>query len=128
GARWSRTVWPSTQLNFLLAVPASRRKAWKLFLFRQGHLTDGPLLPDRKLVQQTPAWLAEALPQPPADLDNVVRMEQTWLVAHFLHHKEARTAIVEVLPRADAPPDLAGSLRDFLHLRQEGSGRSPCRP
>ncbi|MFQ5807953.1 MAG: hypothetical protein ACE5I3_16025, partial [Phycisphaerae bacterium] len=30
GARWSRTVWPSTQLNFLRAGPASRRKAGQL--------------------------------------------------------------------------------------------------
>ncbi len=112
--RWSPTVHQSEHLNLLLIVPATRRKAWKLFLFRQGHLTDGPLLSDRKLAQQTPAWLSEQLKQPPDELDNIVRMEQTWLVAHFLQHKEARVAIVEVLPDAEAPPDLEGSLLDVL--------------
>jgi len=99
-------------------VPATRRKAWKPFLFRRGHLTDGPLLPDRKLAAQTPTWLAEALRQPPDQLDDVVRMEQTWLVAHFLQHKEARAAIIEWLPDMDMPPDLEGSLRDALTQRR----------
>lgn len=116
--RLSPTVHPAEELNHLLAIPAARRKAWKLFLFRQGHLTDGPLLADAKLAQQTRPWLAETLSQPPDQLDGVMRMEQTWLVAHFLHHKDARTAIIEHLPDARVPPDLEGSLRDALRLRR----------
>lgn len=118
--RWSPIVHRADQLNLLLAVPATRRKAWKLFLFRQGDLFDGPLLPNRKLPTLTPLWLAQALNQPPEALDQVVRMEQTWLVAHFLQHKESRAAIVEFLPDAGAPPDLEGSLRDALEQRRSG--------
>jgi DNA polymerase-3 subunit epsilon len=118
--RWSSTVRRAEHLNLLLALPATRRKAWKLFLFRQGHLTDGPLLSDRKLPTETPPWLAEQLKQPPSQLDPVVRMEQTWLLAHLLQHKEARTALIEDLPDATVPPDLEGGLRDALRRRRGG--------
>lgn len=117
--RWSPTLRRAEQLNFLLAVPATRRKAWKLFLFRQGHLIDGPLLPDRKLAQQAPVWLAEQLQQPLDELEDIVRMEQTWLVAHFLQHKEAQSAIVELLPHTAVPPDLEARLRDALKQRRD---------
>jgi DNA polymerase-3 subunit epsilon len=123
--RWSPILQPAHELNFLLAVPATRRKAWKLFLFRQGHLTDGPLLPDRKLVEQTPTWLAEQLQQPLDEVDDVVRMEQTWLVAHFLQHKEARSAIVVHLPEAVVPAGLQTRLRDALKQRRT-AGRPPA--
>jgi excinuclease UvrABC nuclease subunit len=119
---WSPTVYPARDMNLLLVIPATRRKAWKLFLFRQGHLTDGPLLSQRKLPTETTAWLTEQLSQPvdtlTARLDDVVRMEQTWLVAHFLQHKAARTALIEYLPDATVPPDLEASLRDVLEHRQ----------
>jgi DNA polymerase-3 subunit epsilon len=115
---WSPTVHPAHEMNLLLAIPATRRKAWKLFLFRQGHLTDGPLLPQRKLPAETPVWLTEQLSQPvdtlTAQLDDVVRMEQTWLVAHFLQHKAARAAIIQYLPDATIPSDLEGSLQYAL--------------
>jgi DNA polymerase-3 subunit epsilon len=116
--RWAPHVHRADELNLLLMIPATRRKAWKLFLFRQGHLLDGPLLPDRKLPTEAPTWLAEALGQPATELDEAVRMEQTWLVAHFLQHKESRSAIIELLPDATAPPDLQGSLRDSLNQRR----------
>ena len=120
--RWSSTVRRAEHLNLLLALPATRRKAWKLILFRQGHVTDGPLLSDRKLPTETPPWLSEQLEQPletlTARVDNVVRMEQTWLVAHFLQHRESRSAIIEDLPDTAVPPDLEGSLRDVLMHRR----------
>ena len=123
--RWLPTVCRAEQLNYLLVIPATRRKAWKLFLFRQGYLTDGPILGDRKLPTETPTWLAEALKQPGAEIDPITRTEQTWLVAHLLQHKEARAAIIERLPNETVPPDLEGSLRDTLKQRrgeEKGSG------
>ncbi len=116
--RWSPRIRPAGQLSLLLAVPATRRKAWKLFLFRQGDLTDGPLLPDREFVEQTPAWLAEQLQQPPDKLDDAVRMEQTWLTAHFLQHKEARTAVIASLSEAAVPADLPATLQAGLERRR----------
>jgi DNA polymerase-3 subunit epsilon len=117
--RWSPTVRRLEQLRFLFAVPATRRKAWKLFLFRQGYLSEGPLLSDRKLAEQAPVWLSEQLQHPPDGLDTVTRMEQTWLVAHFLRHKDARTAIVEPLPDAGVPEKLGETLRAALRQRRE---------
>jgi DNA polymerase-3 subunit epsilon len=128
--RWLPVVRPAVELNLLVVIPATRRKAWKLFLFWQGQIIDGPLLADRKLAAQTPIWLGAALQkvvsglggpqnahetsQPPGEVNDVVRMEQTWLLGHFLQHREARTAILEELPSAGVPPDLEGSLRDTL--------------
>jgi len=83
-------------------------------------LTDGPLLSDRKLADETPAWLADQLQQPLEKPDDVVRMEQTWLVGHFLHHKEARAAIITHLPEAQVPADLQSRLRDGLKRRAAG--------
>jgi hypothetical protein len=124
--RWLPVVRPATEFNLLLAVPATRRKAWKLFCFGGGELHDGPLLADRKLPTETPPWLAGVLGQTPGgtsgqpgrDLDDEVRMEQTWLVAHFLQHKESRAAIAEFLPDNAAPPDLDTRLADALQRRR----------
>jgi excinuclease UvrABC nuclease subunit len=125
--RWLTSVCREEELNFLLGVPATRRKAWKLFLFERGHLIDGPLLADRKLSTETPAWLGDALRQPLPELNTEVRMEQTWLVAHFLQHKDARNAIVEHLPDVQVPPDLEASLRDALKQRRN-PGEAPGEP
>ena len=35
---WSPFVLGGGELNYLLAVPVTRRKKWKLFLFRRGDL------------------------------------------------------------------------------------------
>jgi hypothetical protein len=125
--RWSPTIRPAGQLNLLLTVPATRRIAWKPFLFRRGHLTDGPLLSDRRLPTDAPRWLTEQLNESletlTAQLDGVVRMEQTWLVAHFLQHRESRSAIIEALPDAGVPPDLERSLRVALEQRRKARER-----
>ncbi len=118
--RWAPGVRPSSELSSLLAIPATRRKAWKLFLFRLGHLCDGPLLPERKLATGAPAWLTEQLRETPELPDDTVRMEQTWLLAHLLQHKEARTAIVIPLPRLEVPPDLEAELRAALERLHAG--------
>ncbi len=102
---WADTVCTADRMNYALVIPATRRKACKLFVFRRGHLADGPLLPSGKLVAGAGPWIEEQLAQPPPELDAQVRMEQTWLVAHFLQHKEARAAFVEHLPDERLPPD-----------------------
>ena len=91
---WSGTVLHQDALDLLLLMPATRRKAWTSFLFRRGVLEEAPLIPDRKLATAAAAWTAERVAKPPPAADATVRMEQTWLVAHLLRHKEGRTARV----------------------------------
>lgn len=122
--QWSPTVRRLEELCFLLAIPATRRKAWKLFLFQQGYLSEGSLLSDRKLAEQAPVWLGEQLRRPADELDAVIRMEQTWLVAHFLRHRDARTAIVLPIPDSGVPENLEKSLRDAVQQRSEKAADS----
>lgn len=132
--RWSKSVRPADDLNYLLIVPATRRKAWKLFLFRRGDLVDGPLVSDRKLTATVPHWLAEQLKQPRPPLDADVCMEQAWLVAHFLQHKESAAALVVRISDEVAPSDLGDQLdatleaRSTRHDRESTLGGSVDRP
>lgn len=126
--RWSEIVRPAEDLNFLLIIPATRRKAWKLFLFRRGDLIDGPLLAERKLAAETPSWLLEQLSRAPAELSGTVRMEETWLAAHFMHHKESGAAIVVHLAEDRAPADLEESLSEALKARRAKSAQQAQAP
>ena len=129
--KWRRDsvprIRPDEQFNDLLAIPVTRRRAHKLFLFRQGHLTDGPVLLDRKLAAQTPRWLEEALTRKPELLDATIRMEQTWLVAHFLYHQEARSAIRVPLPTGELPGELAEVLREQSEIHRRTGAASSSR-
>lgn len=105
--------------NFFLAVPVTRRKAWKLFLFWRGDLRDGPVLKEKDLPAKAAAWLREQPVQEfsaaaPHRVPDAVRMEQTWLAAHFLCHKEAETALIVWLPRDMATVELDEALRRRL--------------
>ena len=111
---WSPALQTAEQLNFLLLIPATRRKAWKPFLFRQGCLEEGPLISDRRLPTDAPTWLEEQLTRPLTPLDDTIRMEQTWLVAHFLRHKESRAALIVSLPELQVPAELTQTLQSAL--------------
>ena len=101
----------------------------------RGELLDGPVLPDRKLASGARAWLTEVLTEqrvvnaaataqiasaPDADL---VRMEQTWLVAHFLQHRESAAAICVPLTDGRVPDDLDPRLAAELEHRRAGHDR-----
>lgn len=109
-SHWAATVRPEAQLNCLLGLPVTRRKAWKLFLFRQGHLEEGPVLPQRRLGADAVTWLREQLAQAPAALDGTVRMEQTWLLSQLLTSRTMDTALLFWLPTLEVPSDLAAGL------------------
>lgn len=59
--KWLPIIRPPEDLNWLLAVPVTRRRSRKLFLFRQGHLSDGPILTDRQLPRAAEKWTGEQL-------------------------------------------------------------------
>jgi hypothetical protein len=50
-------------------------------------------------------------------------MEQTWLVSHFLHHRDAQKAIIEPLPDDRCPDDLEHRLIELVADRRAQRSR-----
>lgn len=115
---WQTRVRPASGLDCLLILPAARRKAAKLLLFRAGRIDDGPVVSLRELQNAAPAWLADSIRSESAtaeQLDAMVRMEQTWLLAHLLERQEAQRALIFPLTRdSTGPAQTAESLRGAL--------------
>ena len=115
---WSPTVRPAEALNDLLVIPVTRRRAWRLFLSWRGDLLDGPIVSDRRLSTEAPAWLRDRLGALPALSDPGIRMEQSWLVAHFLQSKAGDASLAVPLPNAEVPADLEDVLARGLAERR----------
>lgn len=81
----------------LLLVPATRRRAWKPFLYRAGVLHDGPLLRERETPQKAAAWIEQRRAEPAAEVEPAIRMEQSWLVARYVGREDAQ-AVSRVAP------------------------------
>ncbi|MFN0134601.1 MAG: hypothetical protein ACKVS9_00615 [Phycisphaerae bacterium] len=116
---WQSVIAPRVladrDMRFVVALPATRRAAWKFLHFSLGELVDGPLIATRKLATELTVWLASVLAAapnvlgdaspafvaanavptnlPPA-LDPVMRMEQTWLVARLLDPTDKPRAVI----------------------------------
>ena len=71
-------------LRCLIALRVTRRRACKLFAFDRGLLIEGPIVQVRTLQSQLAGWLPTIASLDPAVESDVVRMEQTWLVARLL--------------------------------------------
>lgn len=109
-AQWAPRLRTADELNDLIALPATRRRAWKLLAFRGGDLTDGPIVPERTIGRDAVAWLGQLLLARPAEIPDALRMEQTWLLSHLCFSRECDTAIVIPLPKAGLPVDLEQTL------------------
>lgn len=109
---------PAARLNYLLAVPVLRRRTWKLFLFRQGGLSEGPVLSGRQLAGAGAAWAEAEWARGSQPLDLVVRMEQTWLVAHFLRSREGDASLICELGENGPAAGLRDELRTRLAQRE----------
>ncbi len=109
-ARWEGRVRVASELNYFLALPVARRRAWKLVLFRGGHIDDGPVVQQRRIGVEAPAWLRDQLALTPTVVPPIVRMEQTWLICHMLHSRERESAVVFGLPTLEAPADFGQTL------------------
>lgn len=118
--RW-KSDWPLAgplaRLDRAIALPVTRRKAWKLFGFRGGALVDGPVVADRKAEAGIAAWYAEFRNAAPPELDGEIRTEQTWLLCHLLFGREAAAAIAIPVP-ADAGMDINAEIRTALEARR----------
>lgn len=100
--RWERhwsAVRSAAEWSLLLLLPITRRRAWRPFVFDRGILVEGPITPQRRLAAAVEAWLPGARASAAAAVDDaatgdLVRTEQAWLLAHFLHSAEASNAIL----------------------------------
>jgi len=129
--RWQRE-WPgrirlAEQWNDLLALPVGRRRAWKLLLFRQGDLLDGPVLRERDLPGQAAEWARQQMQAETGHSDATVRMEQTWMVAHFAARNEAARAVVVPLGATAITQEVARRLEETLKAKRPTEGAKGMR-
>ncbi len=121
-AQWAPYIQAAEGMQYLLGFRATRRQAVKLLLFRAGGLTEGPVIPARRVGSDAAAWLRTQLAEPRPELLPIVRMEQTWLLGHLLYGGERETALLLALPGGELPVDLTEKVADWL-VRQ-GGGRT----
>jgi len=118
---------PLEKLNYLLAVPVVGRRSWRLFLFWQGDLYDGPAATDRTLPAQARRFLAAQQSAERALVDPQIRTEQTWLVAHYLRSKLGDATIVIHLGDQMLPEDLQPRLQQEVARRRASESASELR-
>jgi hypothetical protein len=125
---WSPNIRQAADLHFLLGFRAARRRAWKLFRFRRGEFTEGPLLADRHVGPGAVAWLRTQLADAPAEIPAIVRMEQTWLLSQEIHGNQRDRTLLLPLPRGELPADFEPAVVDMAaRLRQRWQRNPPRR-
>ena len=109
---WSPHVVVADQLRRVLLVPVVRHKAWKAFCFDRGRIESGRMIRDRAFATEVEPAIAAAFAavENRDAVDATARMEQTWLLAHFLHHKQAEAALIEPVRGADSAQTVAERL------------------
>lgn len=125
---WSPHVRRADDMNELMLLPVTRRKAWRPFVFRNGHLAEGPIVPERKLAAEVAKWLSAQLASSPSGLEAVVRMEQTWLYAHLLFSRESAAAIRIPLSRLAQPEPRHAEIAAALQARNSANNEGPDKP
>lgn len=131
--QWGPHVRVWEQFRCLLVLRVARRRAWKLLSFHGGHLADGPVVTERRLVAGARTWLATPPEQPAANLSDAVRMEQTWLVGQWLLRPRPGEGFPVPLPDSGVPENLDDTLTQQARAfwsrlettRAEGSPDAP---
>ena len=117
--QWGPHVRPAARLNYFIALPVTRRRAWVPYLFRGGHLIGGPVFPERRVGERVSEWLGAQVECALEPLDDSVRMEQTWLVCQLFLHRERQAAVVVELPDLRVPDDMAASVGEAVAALRE---------
>ncbi len=84
---WSlsaRDLYREAELRFAIALPVTRRSAWKFLAFDRGQFVDGPVIPRRTIESAIPVWLESLHGVVQAELSETQRMEQTWLLSQLI--------------------------------------------
>lgn len=80
----SADLYRDEELRFAIALPVTRRSAWKLLAFERGCFIDGPVIPRRSIETGIPAWLETLDGFERAEMSETQRMEQTWLLSQLI--------------------------------------------
>lgn len=126
--QWGPQIRSLHEPGLLLGLRVTRRRAWKLYFFRDGHLSDGPVVPARRAAADIPAWTRSEISREPSDLPDMVRMEQTWLLCHLLLHGERDTALVLPVAGLESAGDLERRLAESLASQGQENGELSTRP
>lgn len=127
-AEWSGRLRRFDEWRDALLLPVSRRKAWKLFVFDRGAIVDGPVISDRKLLVEAPAWIvaqSAGLAEAP---DGLTRVEQTWLMAHLLYHRDGESAIVLAVSLQSGAAEYADRIQERRAAIRAAAERRPVEP
>jgi len=136
GRNWGPKKIPRLQTAggvwWLLGFPAINRQAWKLCLFRDGDIVDGPVVAHRQAGVAAEEWLRIGVGRKPEDTPPEVRMEQTWLLCHEFWRSGKQEFICVTLPAAGVTSELAHVVQDqadALRSRRarSGAGAEPDR-
>lgn len=122
--QWSRRICRVAELNYLLLLPATRRRAWKVMLACQGEIIDGPVVRHRNAVRSVVAWFPTVRLRAPEELPGGVRMEQTWLLCQLLMGSDADDAGVLHLPGLELPDGFMEAATTRLNALRPGWGAS----
>lgn len=111
-SHWQPVVRPLALLDYVLGVRVTRRRAWKVYVFRAGVVGEGPVIRARGGATVAADWVLTQLACDPPTAEPIERMEQTWLVCHLLQRCAAEH--VWAIPLAEAAP---GTLAEAIARR-----------
>jgi len=111
GRNWGPKGIPRLQtvggVRWLLGFPATHRQAWKLCLFRDGDIVDGPVVTHRQVGRAAEDWVQTEVRGRPVDTPSEIRMEQTWLLCHEFWRTRRQEFICVALRATDVTSGLA---------------------
>lgn len=108
-------------LRCIITHRVTRRRACKLFWFDRGLLVEGPTVQARGLPLQLAEWLSALAGSEPTGTPDIVRMEQTWLVARLVLAETHGDSAILWLDGTRRPPDAAAEAQsavEFLLTRE----------
>lgn len=109
-------VMPIEAMRFVVALPVTRRAAWKFVWFDRGVMLEGPQIATRKLAAELAAWIAAMVAGPDgvAECDVALRMEQTWLVSRWIEPSDRPRCLHVRLREGATAVDVAKSLIELI--------------
>lgn len=83
-AQSSIGLYRDEELQFAIALPVTRRSAWKFLHFDRGRLLDGPVIPKRALESALHEWVNSLDVGELLEIGDTECMEQAWLLSQMI--------------------------------------------